>query len=239
MSGYYVACPRCAKQLYDDGQLAGELVMCPHCTQQFRMPSLGIAQPPPVPNTSELAIQATSSALPRSKASLTRYQRSKRTTDPFAVACFISGVWGLLMLPIVFVPICVVSGMISYFRLKEDKRLKGHGWRIAGGIFGIISALWLMWQLGAFPDLVVPEFNAVKTSQAYEDGYELGARIGNEDREQGRRELRLSLQEFERASVARYLSEPEFRKRHKIPERRTANYGDFARGYEDGYIEAY
>lgn len=48
MSGYYVACPRCANQLYDDGQLSGDLVMCPRCGQQFQMPAAGLGSSPAV-----------------------------------------------------------------------------------------------------------------------------------------------------------------------------------------------
>lgn len=48
MFGYYVACPRCTNQLYDDGQLAGELVMCPRCGQQFQMPARDVGAPPAV-----------------------------------------------------------------------------------------------------------------------------------------------------------------------------------------------
>lgn len=48
MSGYYVACPRCTNQLYDDGQLAGELVMCPRCGQQFQMPARDVGASPAV-----------------------------------------------------------------------------------------------------------------------------------------------------------------------------------------------
>ena len=38
MLGYYVACPHCSGQLYDDGSLVGQLVMCPNCRGQFQMP---------------------------------------------------------------------------------------------------------------------------------------------------------------------------------------------------------
>ena len=45
MLGQHVACPRCANQLYDNGQFSGQVVMCPHCGQQLQMPLTERAPP--------------------------------------------------------------------------------------------------------------------------------------------------------------------------------------------------
>lgn len=34
-----VACPACRREILDDGSLAGQLVQCPHCSTQMRMPA--------------------------------------------------------------------------------------------------------------------------------------------------------------------------------------------------------
>jgi hypothetical protein len=75
-----------------------------------------------------------------------------RQTDVFAILCFASGLISLLLLPILFGPACYICGIVSYYRLKENRNLKGQGLRITGWIFGSISLLYLLWlyQNGPF-----------------------------------------------------------------------------------------
>ncbi|MFT5283331.1 MAG: hypothetical protein ACI94Z_002174 [Yoonia sp.] len=71
---------------------------------------------------------------------------SQKKTDIAAVICFAAGLGGLLILPILFVPISYIAAIVSYYRLKENKELKGKGLRISGAILTSINILWLMYQ---------------------------------------------------------------------------------------------
>ena len=75
-----------------------------------------------------------------------------KRTDIFAIICFASGMFSLMLLPLVMVPICYVSAIISYYRLREDPNLKGQWLRIVGAICGACSMLYLMWlfEIGPF-----------------------------------------------------------------------------------------
>ncbi len=79
----------------------------------------------------------------------------QQKTDPFAIISFAAGLGGFLILPILFVPIGYISGIVSYYRLKENKELKGKGLRIIGAILNSINILWLMFQykIGPFSNL--------------------------------------------------------------------------------------
>ena len=72
----------------------------------------------------------------------------REETDVFAIVTFASGILGLLILPIVFAPLTLVFGMISYYRLKENPRLRGKGLRFVGAICGAIALLVMFRQLG-------------------------------------------------------------------------------------------
>ena len=74
-----------------------------------------------------------------------------RRTDIFAILCFVTGLMSLLLLPIVLMPACYICGFVSYYRLKENKHLKGQALRIAGWIFGTLSFLYLLWLYGIGP----------------------------------------------------------------------------------------
>lgn len=74
----------------------------------------------------------------------------KSATDPFAVLTFATGLLSLLLLPIIFAPLTLVFGMLSYYRLKENPHLKGSWLRICGAICGAIALLNLFVQLGIF-----------------------------------------------------------------------------------------
>lgn len=133
MSQNCVVCPHCRGQMFDDGRLAGQVVCCPHCRNQVQMPYTPFMQSPII-NTFE----------PSASRSYRTY--APKHTDIFAVICFASGLLGLVIVPIVCAPICYISAIISYFRLRENRNLKGHGLRITGAIFGILQILFLMWQ---------------------------------------------------------------------------------------------
>ncbi|MDB4665923.1 hypothetical protein OAE86_00455 [Akkermansiaceae bacterium] len=66
-------------------------------------------------------------------------------TDIFAVITLASGVGSLIILPIIFVPICFICSLVSHTRLKENPNLKGKGVRLVGAICGALGLLWLLW----------------------------------------------------------------------------------------------
>jgi hypothetical protein len=76
----------------------------------------------------------------------------QQKTDPFAIVTFAAGLGGFVILPILFIPVGYIASMLSYYRLKENKELKGSGLRIFGAILTTINILWLMYQfkLGIF-----------------------------------------------------------------------------------------
>jgi membrane-bound metal-dependent hydrolase YbcI (DUF457 family) len=78
--------------------------------------------------------------------------RRKRETDPFAFFCFLTGLNSLFFFPEVLVPVCYGCGIVSYYRLKGDRNLKGQGWRVTGWILGSLSCVFLRWkyQVGPF-----------------------------------------------------------------------------------------
>ena len=78
-----------------------------------------------------------------------------QNTDIFAILTYSTGILGLLILPVVFVPICFISGIISYYRIKENPSLRGNGLRAAGALFGAICILHMFYQsrtVGRFQD---------------------------------------------------------------------------------------
>lgn len=75
-----------------------------------------------------------------------RSKPKKQTTDIFAVLCFSTGMLSLVILPIVFAPACYITGIVSYYRLKDNPELKGRWLRLVGAIAGVISILWLLVQ---------------------------------------------------------------------------------------------
>lgn len=80
------------------------------------------------------------------------HTKTGRQTDMFAILCFATGLVSLMLLPIVLMPACYVCGIISYYRLKENKHLKGQALRIVGWVLGTVSFLYLLWlhQIGPF-----------------------------------------------------------------------------------------
>ena len=69
-------------------------------------------------------------------------------TDPFAVATFAAGMGGLLILPILFIPVGYICAIVSYYKLKDNPELKGGGLRIAGAILTTLNILYLLFSSG-------------------------------------------------------------------------------------------
>lgn len=46
MTRYLVTCPQCGRQLFDDGSLSGQLVICPSCNGQFQIVAQPVEPPP-------------------------------------------------------------------------------------------------------------------------------------------------------------------------------------------------
>jgi hypothetical protein len=68
-----------------------------------------------------------------------------KKTDIAAVICFAAGLGGVLFLPILFAPISYIAAIVSYYRLKENKELKGNGLRISGAVLTSINIIWLLY----------------------------------------------------------------------------------------------
>lgn len=67
----------------------------------------------------------------------------RESTDIFAILCFATGLAGLVILPYILTPIAYVTGIISYYRLRENPHLKGRALRITGAICASLSLFWL------------------------------------------------------------------------------------------------
>ncbi|MEG1388634.1 MAG: hypothetical protein RSC72_15400 [Algoriella sp.] len=76
----------------------------------------------------------------------------KKSTDIWAVVTFATALIGFMYLPLLFVPICFISSIISYYRLKDNQNLTGKGLRLTGAIINSINILYLMYtfDLGPF-----------------------------------------------------------------------------------------
>ncbi|SEA56514.1 hypothetical protein SAMN05443667_105270 [Flavobacterium gillisiae] len=71
---------------------------------------------------------------------------TQQKTDPFAIISFAAGLGGFVILPIIFVPVGYIAAIVSYYRLKDNKEMKGSTLRIIGGIFTTLNIFWLMYQ---------------------------------------------------------------------------------------------
>ena len=67
-------------------------------------------------------------------------------TDPYAIVTFCTGLLGFMFLPLLFVPVCFIVSILSYYRLKDNKHLKGKGLRITGAIINSINILYLYYS---------------------------------------------------------------------------------------------
>jgi tetratricopeptide (TPR) repeat protein/predicted RNA-binding Zn-ribbon protein involved in translation (DUF1610 family) len=118
------ACPMCGETILETAK------KCKHCGEMIDSQSLA---------------QANKSKGKKGKNS------DKRTTDPLAIVCFATGMLSLLILPIVFAPICYITGIVSYYRLRENPDLKGRWLRITGALCGVLSILYLLYQFEIGP----------------------------------------------------------------------------------------
>lgn len=64
-------------------------------------------------------------------------------TDPYAIVTLATGLMGFMVFPILFVPVCYIFSLLSYYRLKDNKNLKGKGLRLTGAIINSINILYL------------------------------------------------------------------------------------------------
>lgn len=118
------ACPMCGETILEAAR------KCKHCGELIDSQSL---------------VQANKSKGKKGKGG------DKRKTDPLAIVCFATGMLSLLILPIVFAPICYITAIVSYYRLRENPDLKGRWLRITGAICGALSILYLFYQFEIGP----------------------------------------------------------------------------------------
>jgi hypothetical protein len=127
-------------------------------TQDFSKPPDHSRVPPPPPPPDFAAFESPSSQEyqpPSSQVSnalplATDATQIQQRHDIFAVLTFATAMVSILVLPIVFVPICLICSIVSYYRLKDNPNLKGNGLRLTGAIIGAVSLLYLLWNLGIF-----------------------------------------------------------------------------------------
>jgi len=139
-----IFCPNCGSQVSDKSELC---IKCGFAIQQ----RINIAKNPSLEN-----VNTTTYSLPNEDFKSEQHNNrvkpttilneTQQKTDPFAIISFAAGLGGFLILPILFVPIGYIAAIVSYYRLKENKELKGSGLRIIGGILTSVNILWLMYQ---------------------------------------------------------------------------------------------
>lgn len=119
-------CPKCSTQLIISESIENiKIIKCPECKVSFENPHY-FKKPIYEQNYN--------------------INNAQQKTDPFAIISFAAGCGGFVILPIFFVPIGYISSIVSYYRLKEDIELKGHGLRITGAILTTLNIFWLMYQ---------------------------------------------------------------------------------------------
>jgi len=150
-------CPYCAGYVSDEGGLAGQVVMCPHCGGEMQLPRCATAIPldgghGSTSPSSGSGFPAVDTGRTNLAASYRRKGYGKRQTDIYAIVCFASGLLGLFFLPELLTPVCYICAIVSHYRIKENRNLKGNGLRISGALMGIASMLFLFWkyQIGFF-----------------------------------------------------------------------------------------
>lgn len=76
------------------------------------------------------------------------YEGSNETvkTDPYAILTFCTGLMGFMVLPLLFVPVCFIISILSYYRLKDNKSLKGNGLRLTGALINSANILYLYYS---------------------------------------------------------------------------------------------
>lgn len=133
-----IRCPHCGRPIYTQSATPGRTVRCSACRENIQLVELAVN----TPHCSETASVGTAAIL----------ASGTRQTDPCAILCFAAGLMSIFFLPIVLMPVCYASGILSYYRLKENRRLKGQALRLIGWFFGTLSFLYLLWvyQIGPF-----------------------------------------------------------------------------------------
>lgn len=76
----------------------------------------------------------------------------QKSTDIYAVITFATALLGFMFLPLLFVPICFIFSLVSYYRLKDNKNLQGKGLRLMGALINAVNIIYLMYtfQIGIF-----------------------------------------------------------------------------------------
>lgn len=105
-----------------------------------------------VDNPIIISIVQTDSVSAKSYSSNFLNDSEKKSTDIWAVVTFATALIGFMYLPLLFVPICFLSSIISYYRLKDNQNLTGKGLRLTGAIINSINIIYLMYtfDLGPF-----------------------------------------------------------------------------------------
>ena len=140
-----IFCPECGTQVSDKAE---KCIKCGFPLQQrvniSKMPSLERINTAPTSTPNE-DFNTEQNNYNRVKPS-TILNETEQKTDPFAIISFAAGLGGFIILPILFVPIGYIAAIVSYYRLKENKELKGSVLRIIGAILTSINIIWLMYQ---------------------------------------------------------------------------------------------
>ncbi|HLV23314.1 MAG TPA: hypothetical protein VKY36_00860 [Moheibacter sp.] len=119
-------------------------IFCPHCGKELSLPQHLINQP--ILNCSNCEKKFPNILIPNYSEVESENEIEKfdnRTTDPFAVITFACGLGGFIILPILFIPIGIISNFVSYYRIRENPNLKGDTLRIVGGILILLNIFWL------------------------------------------------------------------------------------------------
>ncbi len=127
-----IFCPECGNQVSEFAE------MCNKCSYPIAKRKLGTLRNEPTPPEIQYSQQAKHPEID--------YSPKVKQTDPLAVVAFAAGLGGFVILPILFIPIGYIAGIVSYYRLKENSNLKGKAMRLIGAILTSINILWLIYQ---------------------------------------------------------------------------------------------
>lgn len=128
-----VQCPHCGIELQNDQSTAGLEVQCGGCQNSLTMPPL-LAIPVQIVQPQSLSSLRVNTNRPG------RARHVQRKTDPVAMACAAASITGLCVFPLPFLAIAVFCLFVSFWRLNEDKSLKG-GWLLFVGALGILATI--------------------------------------------------------------------------------------------------
>lgn len=94
MQPNYVPCPHCQNQLIDDGRFVGQIVQCPTCQKQFRMPFQAVVVKPQAAVPSQDPFSFVNSPSPKAS----RYIAPRPKSSPFP--WIVAGFFGILIIGI-------------------------------------------------------------------------------------------------------------------------------------------